>query len=487
MRAVVLAILLIVSLPSMALAGSASVGTDAPWLSSGSTRQVLTYAAAPGERNEIVLSRAAQSPLEFVLRDGGAPVVAGAGCTRLDEHAVHCRALDLAPPGVFFADLGAVIEAGDGDDSITVPPLWSAPVWARGGDGSDALSGAGTLAGGAGDDVLVGGLDVVCPAPCRRRDTLVGGSGNDVLRGGVGDDVLIGDGEGPQPFSSQPVQPDGAAGDDVLDGGEGRDEVWYAGRAAAVRVDLADPGPDGSAGERDRLVGIEMATGGNAADVLLGSSGPDTLDGDDGADRLDGRSGDDIINGGNGADVLRGGEGDDRLQVGYVTAAVFGGPGDDTFAGGLTCSRAFAEACDPGPKSNAHADIQAPIDCGSGHDRMVSRIRNFPLLTRCEDAGLVPALVHPQAQRRRGGRLRFTWRCRAASGCRLTMRLHIGKSVVAIRTVRASSADRRRRTFEMRPARALPRGAAIGVSVGGRGFLAGGGFIPFRGTWSTRP
>jgi Ca2+-binding RTX toxin-like protein len=63
-----------------------------------------------------------------------------------------------------------------------------APAVVQGGDGNDSLdvrgsSAANVLVGGAGADTLNGGLG---------RDILLGGAGVDTLRGGLGEDVLIG-------------------------------------------------------------------------------------------------------------------------------------------------------------------------------------------------------------------------------------------------------------------------------------------------------
>lgn len=78
---------------------------------------------------------------------------------------------------------------------------------------------------------------------------------------------------------------------------------------------------------------IENATGGNAADLLigneldntiLGGDGEDTLIGGAGADDLEGEAGDDWIDGGAGDDTLRGGEGQDIFVFsdGYGTDTI---------------------------------------------------------------------------------------------------------------------------------------------------------------------
>lgn len=180
------------------------------------------------------------------------------------------------------------------------------------GDGDDRASAAAIparvrvrMAGGPGADHLTGGAGA---------DSLNGDAGADVLRGGPGDDQLSGDAGGG-------LDPDALA-DDVLDGGPGIDVVDYSGRDTPVFVDLADPGPDGGAGEADRLISIEDVRGGAGDDVLRGDDGPNRLDGGMGRvegrgvvpdyDIVDGRGGDDVLHG----DQVDGGDGDDRITTG---------------------------------------------------------------------------------------------------------------------------------------------------------------------------
>jgi Ca2+-binding RTX toxin-like protein len=88
---------------------------------------------------------------------------------------------------------GFEVNAGGGNDHVTVAGKVTVPVTMRGGAGDDRLT------GGAGDDKLVGGYG---------RDRLEGGEGDDLLIGGEGNDVLI---SGP--------------GHDILRGGYGKDTL----------------------------------------------------------------------------------------------------------------------------------------------------------------------------------------------------------------------------------------------------------------------
>jgi len=90
---------------------------------------------------------------------------------------------------------GFEVNAGEGDDAVSVASMVEVPVTMRGGPGRDALIGGGgpdkliggdgndKLAGRGGDDLLFGGGG---------NDELFGGSGDDVMRGGSGQDTLVG-------------------------------------------------------------------------------------------------------------------------------------------------------------------------------------------------------------------------------------------------------------------------------------------------------
>ena len=90
---------------------------------------------------------------------------------------------------------GFEVNAGGGDDRVSVAKNVAIPVTMRGGAGDDYLLGGGgpdKLIGGAGDDTLIGrrGADQLYGGP--GNDRLFGGPGADVLRGGPGLDLLRG-------------------------------------------------------------------------------------------------------------------------------------------------------------------------------------------------------------------------------------------------------------------------------------------------------
>jgi Ca2+-binding RTX toxin-like protein len=159
-----------------------------------------------------------------------------------------------------------------------------------GGDGND------TLAGSFGDDTISGG---------NGSDTLSGAAGSDALTGGSGDDTLT----------------PGVGDDNTVDGGADTDTVSYDdGRGSGVTVTLNDGSAgndggsdDGSAGNREAVIGTES---------LIGSARADTLTGDGAFNTIQGRGGDDEIRGGIGQDSLEGEDGTDTADYGDHAAAV---------------------------------------------------------------------------------------------------------------------------------------------------------------------
>jgi Ca2+-binding RTX toxin-like protein len=148
----------------------------------------LTVLLAGGaEANTIVLTLSADGR-SYVI-DSVVPLdVGGSVCSHPEgrENELICEAASIG---------GFEVNAGAGDDSVTVAREVPVPVTLRGGPGQDRLAGGAggdKLVGGSGDDVLVGraGADSLFGGP--GDDRLVGCSGNDLLRGGSGEDTLLG-------------------------------------------------------------------------------------------------------------------------------------------------------------------------------------------------------------------------------------------------------------------------------------------------------
>lgn len=118
-------------------------------------------------------------------------------------------------------------------------------------------------------------------------EQLVSGAGNDRVSAGGGNDIIVA----------------AAAGTDWYDGGLGIDVASFAGNAYAVDVNLLAGTASGLGIGHDTLVNIENVAGGDAGDLIVGSSGANHLDGGLGDDQLEGGAGNDTLDGGAGTDL----------------------------------------------------------------------------------------------------------------------------------------------------------------------------------------
>lgn len=315
---------------------------------SGST---LLYRAGSGETNDATVSGSGGT---YTLRDAGAAVRPGPGCTAVDANTVRCTSVSSLN-----------LDLGDGNDSATNQTTLAATI--DGGAGNDTLTGGAgkeTFPQGAtpdGSDTLAGGggVDTVTYAdrtkPIRvslndvrddgdsgelddvrgdvenvtggwAGDVLVGSSAANALIGGWGKDTLDG-GAGDDSFS-QPSYNDGA---DSVAGGAGVDSVTYTGRKLGVRVSLdgvandgTDADADGTAEEGDNIKGdVQNVNGGLGADWLQGSATDNTLVGYKANDTLLGGDGNDRLDGQSGADTISGEGGTDRALYASRTASVW--------------------------------------------------------------------------------------------------------------------------------------------------------------------
>lgn len=169
--------LLLISFALMALLAPASVDA-AP--------QTYTVLLAGGEEANMIRIWLTPDGREYVIDSVVQLEVGGMVCTHPEEKSneLVCDAPAIA---------GFEVNAGSGDDKVTVAKDVRVPVTMRGGGGNDFLLGGAArdkLIGGPGDDRLSGwrGADLLYGGP--GEDVLVGGPGNDVLRGGSGKDLL---------------------------------------------------------------------------------------------------------------------------------------------------------------------------------------------------------------------------------------------------------------------------------------------------------
>lgn len=240
---------------------------------------------------------------------------------------------------------------------------------------TSGTNGADTLAGGGGNDIIVGmdGDDTINAG--QGDDILIGGRGNDELNGGANDDRLV-----------------GGLGDDALNGGTGNDTYVFgladgddtineaAGGGAedrillktggAALISLAAQDSHGAGGQGDLVIGYDdqqvsiadhysgtnaqtgvefinfdggsiggfdlgladyrISRSDNANDNRNGTVENDFIAGENGEDRIAGAAGNDLLFGGDGNDEVRGGIGNDLLVGGGGDDMLFGGGGDDT-------------------------------------------------------------------------------------------------------------------------------------------------------------
>jgi Ca2+-binding RTX toxin-like protein len=148
----------------------------------------LTVLLAGGsEANTIAVTLAADGR-SYVI-DSVVPLEVGGNVCSHPEGIPNELVCAAAPIG------GFEVNAGAGDDLVTVAGEVPIPVTMRGGPGGDRLLGGGgadKLIGGPGKDTLVGraGADWLYGGP--GEDRLVGGSGSDLLHGDQGKDTLLG-------------------------------------------------------------------------------------------------------------------------------------------------------------------------------------------------------------------------------------------------------------------------------------------------------
>ena len=251
----------------------------------------------------------------------------------------------------FGPDSGIEVIGASGNQDVTIGGTNDSETWdfsqtqLNGIDWINALDGHDVVTGndqnnridaGAGHDIVNGGAG---------NDRLVGNDGHDTLNGGEGRDRL-----------------EGGAGFDTLDGGEGDDVYLYSTDSNGWIDTIQDTGSS----LKDRLVatednvefrlqsdfsaqnGIEIITARRNDNVTIGGSdegvnwdftdvilrGISEINGGEARDIIHGSSRDNTINGGAGPDQLYGGKGRDTLNGGEDSDFLFGELGRDNLFGG---------------------------------------------------------------------------------------------------------------------------------------------------------
>ncbi len=255
-------------------------------------------------------------------------------------------------------------ELGEGDDRASISRVIGGRL--EGGPGSDALSGAVAMAGGAGDDRL----NYFATNYCRER--LDGGEGADILDAG-GDGVsTLG-----RPNRNDCGILDGGAGPDVFRGGG---LVSYASRSEPVTVTLDGIANDGAAAEGDQILNPMSVYGGAAGDNLTGGPSKDGLHGGPGNDRVFGGAGDDYVVGDGGSDWVDGQDGDDSVFANDLGGTTFG---DDVLIGGSGSDRIL------GGEGNDDVRVrdgaQDEISCAGGTDTLTADAIDSAPYGNCEN------------------------------------------------------------------------------------------------------
>lgn len=213
------------------------------------------------------------------------------------------------------------INAGKGDDTVTIDSSVTIPTTLIGDLGNDALiaaSGASSLNGGAGNDTLIGGDAADKLYGAAGDDSLDGGAGDDLLQGGLGSDILtLGSGNNTLDFSDHKI----------LEG-----MTFDLGAGTATRLGESDSF-SGTIAIFNATQGHDSITGTEDADAIFGLGGNDTINGLGGNDTLKGGAGNDLIDAGEGADKIYDEAGNDSVSGGDGDDSLYGGAGNDTVSG----------------------------------------------------------------------------------------------------------------------------------------------------------
>lgn len=154
---------------------------------------------------------------------------------------------------------------------------------------------------------------------------------------------------------------EGTPAADVLIGTDGPDQI------------LARGGDDLICG----LDGDDVIVAGPGRDTIWGGDGADQISGGFGADLILGGAGDDNVRGGNGPDTIRGGIGDDTIHGTAGNDRLEGGRGFDLLIGGIGHDRLFGGADDDRLEGRNGRDYLGggngddSLSGGNGRDRLV--------------------------------------------------------------------------------------------------------------------
>lgn len=246
-------ILIVVALLAFPATASASQVSGSPASSD------VQFQADPGETNRVTVTPRASGPYLVQVRDDGANLLAGPGCTSIDLHTAQCGVPEGPPPyRCGSMDILCFFSAkfGDGDDTLAL-----------------------NLPGYFNELDFEAGADVMA-VEGRTIVRANGGDGDDRLLGGELVDIING----------------GAGADFVQGRGSDYDFVSYdePSRTAGVHVQLDDAPGDGGPGEGDDAR-AENIIGSRFADVIVGNDLDNHIEGGGGDDRIACRGGRDTV------------------------------------------------------------------------------------------------------------------------------------------------------------------------------------------------
>jgi Ca2+-binding RTX toxin-like protein len=349
--------ILVVALLLPAGASAATVSVD-----DLSENKEIDYIAGPGEANRLAASTDGSV---VTVRDPGAVIQPGNDCQLVNAHQATCDLVGIAPinaelrgggdrgrvsgplialngvggPGHdrfvggpasdrFDGGFGPDVLLGRGSSDFAFYFTRSEDIRVTLGDGRrneggpsdgpkrDRLGGIEAVAGGSGDDHLVGNAAENGLFSAEGRDVLIGKGGGDSFDGGDGRDLSRG-GSGGDLFAGSLGRDRalGGKGDDVIQmgsGGENGADLYSGGAGhdtlqgvffGLIRVTLDGRANDGlctdpscaSSDEGDNAVGIEEVLGSLGGDVLIGSRRAEVFSPGQGADTVRARGGDDTV------------------------------------------------------------------------------------------------------------------------------------------------------------------------------------------------
>jgi serralysin len=249
----------------------------------GTGTQVERYESLTGAATLAIVGDAGADELSVGLR-GGRFLVGLGGESSVEVGQVSSILVALGPGDDRLtlapslpADMAVTVDAGPGSDQV------------QGGPGGDTVyagddEAPDLLAGGAGDDALFG-VNILHPRHGSGAATMIGGGGNDLLVGG-------------QPCDGDRFE-GGPGGNDSASFARVRNEgIDVEARIGGEVLDPEVPGCAPGRISRD----VEKIEGSPGPDRLVGSARDDVLLGRGGSDALDGRGGDDRCIGGRGGD-----------------------------------------------------------------------------------------------------------------------------------------------------------------------------------------